>query len=87
MKANAYHNYLYQITGGDVSMIKQRLISDIMYDSNPQTFRLLAATGDDPYTKETFDKAANLVKSLVEGEELEFEEVKHDSAELDEITD
>lgn len=61
MILTAYHRWLYISHEGDRDEIARQLYVDCYSDQNPQAFDLLADTGDKVFTKETFDKAADLI--------------------------
>jgi len=62
LEKTAYHAYLNKL--GSIQEISAEIHRSITQDNNAQSWKLLEATGDIAYTSETFDKAAELIKTL-----------------------
>ncbi|MBK9936699.1 MAG: hypothetical protein IPP05_21930 [Cytophagaceae bacterium] len=64
LEPTAFYRWILKVTGGDTDNIVSLLKHEILNNQNPQAFDLLAATGDNSCTHETFVKASELIKTL-----------------------
>jgi hypothetical protein len=79
----AYHRWLMQITGGNPFKLAYEIANQAIYDKNPQAQKLMELTGD-PYTIETFHKAATMLLIAID-EDAEEAGIGFDNeAEIDE---
>lgn len=65
-KPTAFHKWIYHLFRDDVDSTSAYLFLMVTDQRNPQAMELLSQTGDSIYTKDTFDKAAKLLITMVE---------------------
>ena len=57
----AYHKWLIRCSDKDRRTLAGLILKDVVDDQNEMAFELLALTGDEKYTEETFSKAADIL--------------------------
>jgi hypothetical protein len=65
LQITAYHRWLIQIAGGNTFKLAYEIANQAIYDKNPQAQKLMELTGE-PYTIDTFHKAAQLLLTAIE---------------------
>lgn len=60
-KLTAYHHWLLKYSNGEKHRLIGMLKWEVIEEKNQQAFDLLEMTGDEKYTAETFEKAADLL--------------------------
>jgi len=80
----AYHRWLMQITGGNVFKLAFEIANQAVHDQNPQAQKLIELTGE-PYTVDTFHKAAQLLLTAIDEEKIaDWKEYSNQFKEADE---